>query len=131
MMQVMTKGKVASEVEWPTCLLSINKHSQQHYANYRRKGYLHRHSRRTESSRFKAGHIANGLKRPHLAAIIVGNNPASRAYVGHKIKACEYVGFESTLVELPETLIKKNLNRRLKNSTKIDHRRIHCATSSS
>lgn len=47
--------------------------------------------------------VAEGHKRPHLAAIIVGNNPASRAYVGHKIKACEYVGFESTLVELPKT----------------------------
>ena len=47
--------------------------------------------------------IAKGHKRPHLAAIIVGDNPASRAYVGHKIKACEYVGFESTLVELPQT----------------------------
>ena len=47
--------------------------------------------------------LARGKKRPHLAAIIVGDNPASRAYVGHKIKACEYVGFESTLVELPQT----------------------------
>ena len=47
--------------------------------------------------------IAEGHKRPHLAAIIVGDNPASRAYVGHKIKACKYVGFESTLVELPQT----------------------------
>ncbi|MBV42904.1 MAG: bifunctional 5,10-methylene-tetrahydrofolate dehydrogenase/5,10-methylene-tetrahydrofolate cyclohydrolase [Crocinitomicaceae bacterium] len=47
--------------------------------------------------------VAEGHKRPHLAAIIVGDNPASRAYVGHKIKACEYVGFESTLVELPKT----------------------------
>jgi methylenetetrahydrofolate dehydrogenase (NADP+)/methenyltetrahydrofolate cyclohydrolase len=45
--------------------------------------------------------IKQGQKRPHLAAIIVGDNPASRAYVGHKIKACEYAGFESTLVELP------------------------------
>ena len=35
--------------------------------------------------------LARGKKRPHLAAIIVGDNPASRAYVGHKIKACEYV----------------------------------------
>ena len=47
--------------------------------------------------------LARCKKRPHLAAIIVGDNPASRAYVGHKIKACEYVGFESTLVELPQT----------------------------
>lgn len=58
-----------------------------------------------------ASRLANGLKRPHLAAIIVGNNPASRAYVGHKIKACEYVGFESTLVELPETIDQKELKQ--------------------
>lgn len=45
--------------------------------------------------------LAAGLPRPHLAAILVGDHPASRAYVGHKVKACERVGFGSTLVELP------------------------------
>ena len=45
--------------------------------------------------------IAKGMKRPHLAAVLVGDNPASRAYVGHKVKACARVGFESTLVEKP------------------------------
>lgn len=53
--------------------------------------------------------LVSGFNPPHLAAIIVGNNPASRAYVGHKIKACEYVGFESTLVELPETISQSEL----------------------
>lgn len=43
----------------------------------------------------------HGKRAPHLAAILVGNNPASMAYVGSKIKACEKVGFSSTLVELP------------------------------
>ena len=43
-----------------------------------------------------------GKKIPHLAAIIVGNNGASRTYVGAKVKACNRVGFLSTLVELPE-----------------------------
>jgi methylenetetrahydrofolate dehydrogenase (NADP+) / methenyltetrahydrofolate cyclohydrolase len=43
----------------------------------------------------------NGKRAPHLAAVLVGNNPASMAYVGSKIKACEKVGFSSTLVELP------------------------------
>ena len=46
----------------------------------------------------------NGGSRPHLAAIIVGDNPASRAYVGHKIKACERVGFDSSLIELPDNI---------------------------
>ena len=39
---------------------------------------------------------------PHLAAILVGNNPASKAYVGNKVKSCEQVGFKSTLIKLDE-----------------------------
>ena len=39
--------------------------------------------------------LDQGLKRPHLAAVLVGDNPASRAYVGHKVKACARVGFVS------------------------------------
>jgi methylenetetrahydrofolate dehydrogenase (NADP+)/methenyltetrahydrofolate cyclohydrolase len=46
---------------------------------------------------------ANGEKVPHLAAIIVGNDGASLTYVGSKVKACELVGFESTLVKMPST----------------------------
>ena len=43
--------------------------------------------------------VSKGLKRPHLAAVLIGNDAASKAYVGHKVKACEKVGFESTIVE--------------------------------
>ena len=67
--------------------------------------------------------IDDGLKPPHLAAIIVGDNPASRAYVGHKIKACQYVGFESTLVELPESIdqeVLKNEVKKLSENPEID-----------
>jgi methylenetetrahydrofolate dehydrogenase (NADP+) / methenyltetrahydrofolate cyclohydrolase len=39
-----------------------------------------------------------GGKRPHLAAVLVGHNPASEAYVGNKIRSCEQVGFNSTLI---------------------------------
>ena len=42
--------------------------------------------------------ILRGGKRPHLAAVLIGNNPASEAYVGNKIKSCEQVGFSSTLI---------------------------------
>ena len=45
----------------------------------------------------------NGEKVPHLAAIIVGNDGASLTYVGSKVKACEQVGFESTLIKMPST----------------------------
>ena len=41
---------------------------------------------------------AQGGKKPHLAAILVGNNPASEAYVGSKVKSCESLGFDSTLL---------------------------------
>jgi methylenetetrahydrofolate dehydrogenase (NADP+) / methenyltetrahydrofolate cyclohydrolase len=44
------------------------------------------------------GIILRGEKRPHLAAVLLGNNPASEAYVGNKIKSCEQVGFNSTLI---------------------------------
>lgn len=47
--------------------------------------------------------------RPHLAAVLVGDNPASKSYVGGKVKACQQVGFESTLVELPETTTEEEL----------------------
>ena len=41
-----------------------------------------------------------GKKTPHLAAVIVGNDGASKTYVGAKVRACNRVGFSSTLVEL-------------------------------
>lgn len=50
-----------------------------------------------------------GTKTPHLAAIIVGNNGASITYVNAKVKACERVGFESTLVRLPEEISESEL----------------------
>ena len=40
--------------------------------------------------------------QPHLVVIIVGNDAASMTYVKNKKKACEYVGFKSTVIELPE-----------------------------
>lgn len=46
---------------------------------------------------------ANGEKVPHLAAVIVGNDGASLTYVGSKVRACERVGFESTMVRLSST----------------------------
>ena len=46
---------------------------------------------------------ANGEKVPHLAAVIVGNDGASLTYVGSKVRACERIGFESTLVKMPNT----------------------------
>ncbi|RKR12473.1 5,10-methylenetetrahydrofolate dehydrogenase (NADP+) [Maribacter vaceletii] len=44
-----------------------------------------------------------GEKVPHLAAVLVGNDGASLTYVGSKVRSCERIGFESTLVQLPST----------------------------
>ncbi len=53
--------------------------------------------------------LAVGKTRPHLAAILVGDDPASRAYVRGKVKDCEEVGFESTLINLPATATEDEL----------------------
>ncbi|MDD7914260.1 bifunctional methylenetetrahydrofolate dehydrogenase/methenyltetrahydrofolate cyclohydrolase FolD [Polaribacter ponticola] len=50
-----------------------------------------------------------GNKTPHLAAVIVGNDGASITYVNAKVKACERVGFESTLIRLPEETTEEDL----------------------
>ena len=54
-----------------------------------------------------------GKKIPHLAAILVGNDGASETYVGGKVKACEKVGFKSTLVRLPETTSENDLLKKI------------------
>ncbi|RSK40617.1 bifunctional 5,10-methylenetetrahydrofolate dehydrogenase/5,10-methenyltetrahydrofolate cyclohydrolase [Mangrovimonas spongiae] len=66
---------------------------------------------------------ANGEKVPHLAAILVGNDGASLTYVGSKVKACERVGFESTLVKMSNTTSEIELLDKieeLNNSSEID-----------
>lgn len=50
-----------------------------------------------------------GKKIPHLAAILVGNDGASLTYVGSKVKACERVGFKSTLIKLEDTISEDKL----------------------
>lgn len=50
-----------------------------------------------------------GKKAPHLAAVLVGDDGASLTYVGSKVKACEQVGFASTLVKLPAEITEEAL----------------------
>lgn len=67
--------------------------------------------------------IASGGKVPHLAAVLVGNDGASRTYVNAKVKACERVGFGSTLVQLDETISEADLLaevEKLNNNPEID-----------
>ena len=53
--------------------------------------------------------VAKGSRPPHLAAVIVGDDGASLTYVGSKVRACKRVGFESTLIKLPETISENEL----------------------
>jgi len=53
--------------------------------------------------------LSQGAKRPHLAAILVGNNGASQTYVNHKVKACKQVGFDSSIIRLDENISEAEL----------------------
>lgn len=53
--------------------------------------------------------VQRGARPPHLAAILVGENPASQVYVNSKIRSCEQVGFKSTLIRREETLSEADL----------------------
>lgn len=52
---------------------------------------------------------SEGKKTPHLAAILVGTDGASMTYVNAKVKACDFVGFNSTLIDLPEDTSEETL----------------------
>jgi len=51
-----------------------------------------------------SGMKSRGERVPHLAAVLVGNDGASLTYVGSKVRSCEYVGFDSTLIHLEENI---------------------------
>lgn len=62
-------------------------------------------------------------KIPHLAAILVGHNGGSETYVAHKVKACEQVGFESTLLRFEDDVTENELLEKvdeLNNNSEID-----------
>lgn len=64
---------------------------------------------------------ANGEKVPHLAAVLVGTDGASMTYVGAKVKACEQIGFESTLIDLPEETTEEALLMHINNLNNDDN----------
>ncbi len=53
--------------------------------------------------------VSSGKRSPHLAAVLVGDDGASLTYVNAKVKACEKVGFGSTLIHLPASTTEKEL----------------------
>jgi len=50
-----------------------------------------------------------GMKVPHLAAVLVGNDGGSMSYVGAKVKACDEIGFNSSLIRFDDTLTEDEL----------------------
>ena len=57
--------------------------------------------------------IANGGKRPHLAAILVGHDGGSETYVANKVKACEECGFKSTLIRYEDDITEEELLKKV------------------
>ncbi len=53
--------------------------------------------------------VSSGGKRPHLAAILVGNDGASMTYVGHKESSCKQAGFDSTVLRLDAGISQEEL----------------------
>ena len=67
--------------------------------------------------------VKDGKRPPHLAAVLVGNDGASLTYVGSKVRSCERIGYESTLIQLPEETTETELLHqigRLNANTAID-----------
>lgn len=67
--------------------------------------------------------MASGKRAPHLAAILVGHDGGSETYVAAKVKACEFVGFESTLIRFESGVSEEELLdciRSLNNNSGID-----------
>lgn len=58
--------------------------------------------------------ISNGERPPHLAAVLVGEDGASLTYVASKVRSCQQVGFNSTLVKLPVDILEKELLKKIK-----------------
>jgi len=54
-------------------------------------------------------HLKSGGKQPHLAAVLVGNDGGSETYVANKVKACDYVGYKSTLIRKDDSVTEAEL----------------------
>ena len=58
--------------------------------------------------------VADGKRRPHLAAILVGHDGGSETYVANKVKACEVCGFKSTLIRFEDDVTEEKLLETIK-----------------
>jgi methylenetetrahydrofolate dehydrogenase (NADP+)/methenyltetrahydrofolate cyclohydrolase len=64
---------------------------------------------KNEMAQTVARMVSDGRRPPHLVAVLVGENPASAAYVRNKIRSCEAVGFRSTLLQHPADVTEAEL----------------------
>ncbi|MDE5567155.1 MAG: bifunctional methylenetetrahydrofolate dehydrogenase/methenyltetrahydrofolate cyclohydrolase FolD [Muribaculaceae bacterium] len=70
-----------------------------------------------------AAMVADGKRRPHLAAILVGHDGGSETYVANKVKSCAECGFESTLLRFEDDITEEQLLaevRKLNDNPEID-----------
>ncbi|MDA8644750.1 bifunctional 5,10-methylenetetrahydrofolate dehydrogenase/5,10-methenyltetrahydrofolate cyclohydrolase, partial [Flavobacteriaceae bacterium] len=61
-----------------------------------------------------------GERVPHLAAVLVGDDGASLTYVGSKVRSCEYVGFDSTLIRLEANISQADLLKQIEDLNQDD-----------
>jgi methylenetetrahydrofolate dehydrogenase (NADP+)/methenyltetrahydrofolate cyclohydrolase len=64
---------------------------------------------KTELRKKVSESIAAGKRAPHLAAVLIGENPASKSYVSNKVKSCQEVGFKSTLIQESSSFTRSEL----------------------
>ncbi|MEL6803761.1 MAG: tetrahydrofolate dehydrogenase/cyclohydrolase catalytic domain-containing protein, partial [Bacteroidota bacterium] len=67
--------------------------------------------------------LSSGERPPHLAAVLIGDNPASQVYVRNKVRSCEQVGFKSTLIRRDATVSEEEVLQiveQLNNDPEID-----------
>ena len=64
---------------------------------------------------------SRGKRPPHLAAVLVGNDGASLTYVGSKVRSCEYVGFDSTLIRLESNITEDDLLQHIRGLNEDDN----------
>lgn len=64
---------------------------------------------RKELASLVAQRSSQGIRPPHLAAVLIGNHPPSESYVSAKMKACEEIGFRSSLIRRPDTISEEEM----------------------
>jgi methylenetetrahydrofolate dehydrogenase (NADP+)/methenyltetrahydrofolate cyclohydrolase len=64
-------------------------------------------------SKHTSAALQQGYRKPHLAAILIGNNGASETYVASKVKTCAQIGFDSSLIRFDENITETTLLKKI------------------